>query len=85
MRELESTVLSIGASIVIPTFPRPELLRRAITSVLAQEGVGVELIVVDYSVEGSAADVATERGEVEYCVPKVLSRVLLTPNAAVLR
>ena len=44
-------------SVVIPTFRRPESLRRAIASVLAQTGLdrSVELVVVDNDPDGSAA------------------------------
>ncbi len=52
--------MSIDVSVVIPTFRRPELLREAIVSVRAQKGVEVELIVVDDSAEGSAANVVGE-------------------------
>lgn len=34
-------------SVIIPTYNRPALLRRAVTSALTQGGVGVEVIVVD--------------------------------------
>jgi glycosyltransferase involved in cell wall biosynthesis len=50
----------LDVSVVIPTFRRPALLREAILSVRAQTGVAVEIIVVDDSPEGSAADVAGE-------------------------
>ena len=46
----------IDVSVVIPTFRRRELLLEAIQSVLRQEGVSVEVIVVDDSPEGSARD-----------------------------
>jgi len=52
--------VSIDVSVVIPTFRRPTLLRKAIASVRAQTGVAVELIVVDDSPEGSAEAVAVE-------------------------
>jgi glycosyltransferase involved in cell wall biosynthesis len=43
-------------SVVIPTFRRRELLLEAIQSVLKQDGVTVEVIVVDDSPEGSARE-----------------------------
>jgi glycosyltransferase involved in cell wall biosynthesis len=45
-------------SVVIPTFRRPKELHEALASVLRQEGVAVEVIVVDDSPEGSAEAVA---------------------------
>lgn len=47
----------IDVSVVIPTFRRPLLLEEAIRSALAEEGVTVEVIVVDDSPEGSAREV----------------------------
>jgi glycosyltransferase involved in cell wall biosynthesis len=44
----------IDVSIVIPTFRRPAFLKDAIASVLDQERVSTEIIVVDDSPEGSA-------------------------------
>jgi glycosyltransferase involved in cell wall biosynthesis len=44
-------------SIIIPTFRRPKELSEAIGSVLGQNGVRVELFVVDDSPEGSAREV----------------------------
>ena len=41
----------VEVSVVVPTHDRPALARRAVASVLAQEGVDVEVIVVD---DGSA-------------------------------
>jgi glycosyltransferase involved in cell wall biosynthesis len=41
-------------SVIIPTFRRPELLKEAVLSALAQEGVALEIVVVDDSPEGSA-------------------------------
>jgi succinoglycan biosynthesis protein ExoM len=50
----------IETSVVIPSYRRPQELERAITSVLAQEGVArpYEILVVDNDAEGSAAPVA---------------------------
>jgi glycosyltransferase involved in cell wall biosynthesis len=56
-------VVSIDISVVIPTFRRPALLNKAIGSVLAQQGVKVEVIVVDDSPEGSAAAATREFGD----------------------
>lgn len=49
--------MSVEFSAVIPTYRRPKELREAVTSVLAQTNVTVEIIVVDDSPEGSARDV----------------------------
>ncbi|MFD1704838.1 glycosyltransferase family 2 protein [Methylopila henanensis] len=48
-------------SIVIPTLNRPEPLRRAVASALAQQGadVGLEVLVVDNSADGNAAAVVS--------------------------
>ena len=46
--------MSIDFSVVIPTFRRPDKLIEAITSVLRQDGVTVEIFVIDDSPEGSA-------------------------------
>jgi len=46
-------------SVLIPTFRRPEMLRRAVTSCLAQSGVDpdrMEIVVVDNAPEASARD-----------------------------
>jgi len=51
-----------GVSVVIPTFRRHGPLREAIESALAQEGVDVEVIVVDDSPEGSAREVVDAIG-----------------------
>jgi glycosyltransferase involved in cell wall biosynthesis len=47
--------MSVDVSVIIPTFRRPELLKETVQSVLAQDRVRVEVIVVDDSPEGSAA------------------------------
>jgi len=44
-------------SVIIPTRDRPNLLARSVTSALRQEGVSLEIVVVD---DGSAAPVAKE-------------------------
>ncbi len=46
--------MSVDVSVIIPTFRRPELLKETIGSVLVQDRVQVEVIVVDDSPEGSA-------------------------------
>lgn len=46
--------MPVDVSVIIPTFRRPAQLVEAIQSALAQERVGVEVIVVDDSPEGSA-------------------------------
>jgi glycosyltransferase involved in cell wall biosynthesis len=60
MRGRGGRAVAIDVSVVIPTFRRPLLLCEAIASVLAQKGATVELIVVDDSPEGSAAEIAGE-------------------------
>jgi glycosyltransferase involved in cell wall biosynthesis len=47
---------TIDISVIIPTFRRPALLVEAISSVLGQEGVNTEIIVIDDSPEGSALE-----------------------------
>lgn len=49
--------MDIDVSVVIPTFRRPQELRAAISSVLCQRNVAVEIIVVDDSPEASAREV----------------------------
>lgn len=49
--------MSVEFSIIVPTFRRPSELRDAVTSVLSQLEVNVEIIVVDDSPEGSAREV----------------------------
>lgn len=44
---MEDFVLSPTVSVVLPTFNRERTIRRAITSVLSQAGISLELIVVD--------------------------------------
>lgn len=51
-----------GVSVVIPTFRRLGPLREAIESALAQEGVDVEVIVVDDSPEASSRDMVEGMG-----------------------
>ncbi len=48
----------VDVTVIIPTFRRPELLARAALSALSQEGVSLEVCVVDDSPEGSARDTA---------------------------
>jgi GT2 family glycosyltransferase len=55
-------IVTIDVSVVIPTFRRPALLREAISSARSQKGAAVEIIVVDDSQEGSAAEIADEFG-----------------------
>ena len=49
----------IDISIVIPTYRRPEMLRRALASCLVQQdgGIGFEIVVVDNDAAGSARPV----------------------------
>ena len=55
--------MGIDVSVVVPTFRRPELLREALATALAQEGVSLEIIVVDDSPEGSAEAVVEQLGD----------------------
>jgi cellulose synthase/poly-beta-1,6-N-acetylglucosamine synthase-like glycosyltransferase len=48
---------AIQVSTIIPTFRRPRELEETLRSVLAQDGVGLEIWVVDDSPEGSAREV----------------------------
>lgn len=50
-------------SVVIPTLRRPATLVEAIRSALAQDGVQVEVLVVDDSPEGSARDAVASVGD----------------------
>ena len=45
---------------IIPTFRRPELLRRAVTSALAQEGVSLQVCVYDNASSDSTGIVVAE-------------------------
>lgn len=52
-------------SVLIPTFRRPELLRRAVTSCLNQDGIDpgrMEIVVVDNAPEASARELVGELG-----------------------
>src|SRR5689334_14881172 len=62
-------------SVVIPTFRRPQPLVEAIRSVLDQEGVQVEVIVMDDSPEGSALPVVAQLGDA-----RVLARRMPQPT-----
>lgn len=55
--------MAIDVSVVIPTFRRPAQLVEAVQSALAQEGVNVEVFVVDDSPEGSAAAAIEQLGD----------------------
>jgi glycosyltransferase involved in cell wall biosynthesis len=55
--------MSIDLSVVIPTFRRPRQLADALASVLRQEGVTLEVFVVDDSAEGSARAVVERIGD----------------------
>lgn len=48
--------MSIDFSVVIPTFRRPRELIEAISSVLRQQDVAIEILVIDDSPEGSAEE-----------------------------
>jgi glycosyltransferase involved in cell wall biosynthesis len=53
-------MIELDVSVIVPTFRRPELLKEAILSALAQEGVTLEVVVIDDSPEGSAQRVIEE-------------------------
>jgi glycosyltransferase involved in cell wall biosynthesis len=53
----------VDVSVVIPTFRRPRLLPEAIQSVLNQDGVSVEVIVMDDCPDGSAEELV--RGQAD--------------------
>jgi glycosyltransferase involved in cell wall biosynthesis len=55
--------VSVDVSVVIPTFRRPQVLPESIRSALGQQGVSLEIIVVDDSPEGSAAAVVESIGD----------------------
>ena len=55
--------MTVDISVVIPTFRRPRELRESIASAVGQEGVGVEVFVIDDSPEGSAEGVVTGLGD----------------------
>jgi glycosyltransferase involved in cell wall biosynthesis len=48
--------MAIDFSVIIPTFRRPRELLEAISSALSQQGVTVEVLVIDDSLEGSAEE-----------------------------
>lgn len=54
--------MSNYTSVIIPAFNRPELLLRAVKSVLSQQGVAIEVIVID---DGSAANLEEVAATVE--------------------
>ncbi len=59
-------------SVVIPTFRRPRELNQTISSVLAQKGVALEILVIDDCPDGSAEDIVrpfAERGVVYHRNP----------------
>ena len=57
-----SIVNAVEVSVLIPTFRRPELLRAAIESVLAQQQltVDMEIVVIDNDPAGSARGVVAD-------------------------
>jgi len=56
-------ILTPEFSVVIPTFRRPSQLREALNSVFAQGGVSLDVVVVDDSPEGSAAETVGALGD----------------------
>ena len=63
--------MSADFSVVMPTFRRPAELREAIASVLSQQGVTVEVIVVDDSPEGSAQPTVDAIADSRVCYRKM--------------
>lgn len=55
--------VAVDISVIIPTFRRPDMLREAVRSALAQDGPAVEVVVVDDSPEGSARAVVATEGD----------------------
>jgi glycosyltransferase involved in cell wall biosynthesis len=49
--------MEVDVSVIVPTHRRPASLKRAVESALQQEGVSVDVLVVDESPEGSAASI----------------------------
>jgi glycosyltransferase involved in cell wall biosynthesis len=68
--------MSLDVSVVIPTFRRPDKLVDAVRSVVEQQGVSLEVIVLDDCPDGSAAGaVASIRdARVQYLPRRVASR-----------
>jgi glycosyltransferase involved in cell wall biosynthesis len=62
-------------SVIIATFRRPQPLQEAIRSVLDQEGVTVEVLVMDDSPEGSALPVVAQLDD-----PRVTGRPMPSPS-----
>jgi glycosyltransferase involved in cell wall biosynthesis len=65
----------IDVSVVVPTFRRPAMLREAVQSALGQEGVEVEVIVLDDSPEASARTSVEALGD-----PRVTYVARTTPS-----
>jgi GT2 family glycosyltransferase len=55
--------MAIDVSVIVPTFQRPALLAEAVASALSQEGVAVEVLVVDDSAEGSGRETVRALGD----------------------
>src|SRR5258706_4723590 len=56
-------ILSTDISVVIPTFRRPHTLTEAVLSALAQDGVTLEVVVVDDCPDGSAGAAIAALGD----------------------
>ncbi len=70
--------MAVDFSCVVPTFRRPVELLEAVQSALAQEGVSVEVIVVDDSPEQSARSVVARLAD-----PRVRYLAMETPTGGV--
>ena len=56
--------MTVDVSVVIPTFRRPRELQEALESVLCQESVALEILVVDDSPEGGARAVVEDQRDI---------------------
>lgn len=72
-------MLGVDFSVLIPTRDRPELLRRALASVLAQDGGEIDIIVID---DGTAPELAAELGGIEQTLAARGGRLLRLPRRA---
>jgi succinoglycan biosynthesis protein ExoM len=85
-RKMPSEAIDL-ISVVIPTLNRPGPLRRALTSAVAQQlpaGIGVEIIVVDNSVDANARQAVEQQiDSLRQTHPSLTLRYLSEPNPGV--
>jgi glycosyltransferase involved in cell wall biosynthesis len=74
-RLMDTKSTSPDVSVIIPTYRRPQPLLEAIRSVLDQEGVAVEVLVMDDSPEGSASPFVEQLAD-----PRVTYRQMPQPT-----